>query len=62
MQREGISPKALQIVMLSASRGGEVRKMEWEQIEQFNDEHSQKSGFAGVWMRQASLMKIGQPD
>lgn len=62
MQREGISQKALQIVILSASRGGEVRKMEWEQIEQFNDEQSQKSGFAGVWMRPASLMKIGLPD
>ena len=62
LQREGMAQKALQIVILSASRGGEVRKMAWEQIEQFDEAYAQKSGFSGIWMRPANLMKIGEAD
>ena len=58
MERDGISQKALQILMLTASRGKEVRKMAWDQLEIFDDPTQQKNGYAGIWRRDVEIMKM----
>ena len=57
MQRDGITQKALQLLVLSASRGIEVRKMEWSQLEIFSSDEQAAKGYAGVWLRDTSVMK-----
>ena len=58
MERDGISQKALQILMLTASRGKEVRKMAWDQLEIFDDRTQQQNGYAGIWRRDVEIMKM----
>lgn len=58
MERDGISQKALQILMLTASRGKEIRKMAWGQLEIFDDRTQQKNGYAGIWRRDVEIMKM----
>lgn len=57
IERDGISQKAPQILMLTASRGKEVHKMAWEQLEIFDDRTQQQNGYAGIWRRDVNIMK-----
>jgi len=60
--RDGMSQKALQLVVLTASRGGEVRKMTWEQIELFDAAEAAAKGYAGTWLRKKMMMKSRRRD
>lgn len=57
MQRDGVTQKALQLLVLSASRGIEVRKMEWSQLEVFDPDERAEKGYAGIWRRDTEVMK-----
>ena len=60
--RDGMSQKALQLAVLTASRGGEVRKMTWEQIKLFDPTEAAIKGYAGTWLRNKMMMKSRRSD
>jgi integrase len=54
-QREGMAAKALQFLALTAARSGEVRGMQWDEVEV-----GSPSSPVGVWTVPASRMKNGR--
>lgn len=48
---------ALRMLMLCASRSGEVRGMLWDEIELFSPDRVANSGYYGVWICPAARMK-----
>lgn len=55
--RDGNGAKALMLLIMTASRSGEIRGMRWEEVELFNNEEAKKRGYVGIWTRPAERMK-----
>lgn len=55
--RDGNGARALKMLTLVAARSGEVRAMNFEEIEFFSEEEFQQSGFFGIWKIPAQRMK-----
>jgi integrase len=55
--RDGSGARALAVLMLSASRSIEVRGMQWNELQIFDEDEAMRNGFAGIWTRPAGRMK-----
>lgn len=55
--RDGSGARAMAVLMLTASRSIEVRGMQWNEIQIFNENEAKRNGFAGIWTRPAGRMK-----
>ena len=56
-RRDGGGATALMLLMITASRSGDIRGMQWDEIRFFDENEAAKSGYLGVWLRPAERMK-----
>ena len=56
-QRDGTGASALMLLTMTASRSGEIRGMQWDEMQFFDDSEAAKRGYLGVWTRPADRMK-----
>ena len=56
-QRDGIGTLALMMLTLTASRSGEIRGMQWDEISLFDEPKAIERGYLGIWTRPAERMK-----
>ena len=56
-QRDGTGAQALKLLILTAARSGEVRGMQWNEIELYNSQKATECGYYGIWTRPATRMK-----
>ena len=59
---DGMSKLALQALMLTSSRSGEIRSMHWDQIQLYGDKHALDTGYLGIWKKPADQMKANKAD
>lgn len=55
--RDGVGSNALMMLTMTASRSGEIRGMQWEELELFSGKDAKIKGYFGVWTRPAQRMK-----
>ena len=56
-QRDGVGTLALMMLTLTASRSGEIRGMQWDEISLFDEPKAIERGYLGIWTRPAERMK-----
>ena len=56
-QRDGLGTLALMMLTLTASRSGEIRGMQWDEISLFDEPKAKERGYLGIWTRPAERMK-----
>ena len=56
-QRDGLGTLALMMLTLTASRSGEIRGMQWDEISLFDKPEAKERGYLGIWTRPAERMK-----
>lgn len=56
-QRDGTGASALMLLTMTASRSGEIRGMQWDEMQFFDNTEATERGFLGIWTRPAERMK-----